>query len=997
MAFFKNWFRGNENPRAEAPAAEQVIEQEIEVDEVTQREIDVLNARIEANEKLIGGLGRAAMEDDNFMGSLSGEERQKLYAPKEIGRMRVGAEDAWAFEPASRGLRAKDALLKVLGGGSDYVLESGGKKFDKRKLKPEVKEHIGRGEKVVMDTSESEAAAEKLGLRSEGTSQQDLRKTYGEGRAGVESIILGETNQQEKAQVAGQVLFERVNKLESGVGLDPVGDKDLITGPALLEEKKRLREFSLEKEKKFKEFDLENGNKLQGFREEIEVWRNQFVEERIRELEQELLTKKGIIAEKKQELERSLVEEEQKLNEGLADKEKKLREGLDVVRSPLQVQKEELEKSLAESVELSLMTVAQEAAYRAEIKGLDDNLKKMARTEQKAKEVADFFKDDAEAWREQKKQAETNLNKYKERKNKLRSTIAELKSNKAEIDKMLERLDKVGKTSTELRAEREEEAKRKEAAKQQQPAQTAAPAASAPSTVSGATAEDTTASSAEAWAKSGRLARSFDTDVVSAEESEASRDSSDADTDDEVLWQKSMKAADEAYEEQRARMLNDTSQRLKRYTEQAGQPTVERQLKAEREAAPATEQPLAAPAGESVAARPEIAPEQEVKEAPVRDWLNSLFKERLAGKADKIMRKKFNIKKNSDFNRIMTRQDAKEAFAYFLCDLKGWETHQALPEAERRFSNIKKPGDRRGRPAENATPTVSVESQEDANQAPESTPEPSPAGGQADVEPTGEDIMPGLADEFGRVVARDWDRNVSGGTLDSKTPISATDDSVKQPPIAPTVESPRADGQADVEPAGEAKLNSLEALNQVPTPDEGKGKGRAGKNRKEFPEDKPGAGRRPRVESGRRQNRKGDVRGGADAAATEVTPRKRAGEPLKPAFTDKPSNGLSAEVKAALDELAGNPKTTKEKGETIPKVSHSQWAELLDLKANTPEEKRALKKFFRPSPETLTKLAEAWMNFRKETNTLPARISLKQAEERIALELRAKAVIKKVE
>lgn len=352
--------------------------------------IEKINSGIENSEELLGGLGRVAREQI----ITDPEALAEIYAPEKI-KQDLEKYDAGAFETAGMGLRARNVIKRVLTLGfadSGYALKGyGGELVDKRKLK----EENARGPQSLRYSSELEDAIEKFGLDPKQThSWQDFRKEYIVGEDGAKKIIIREKIAEEADKIAGNIFAKRLKDLEIADGAD------------LVKQKQGLEEFKKLKEQNKDILDEEN----------IQM-----------KLNEEEIARQGMIEEKQEAL----------------------NSNLEIFRSPLLEQQKGLAQALEGLSSLSKEIIGQEKTYETEIKGLQDKIRRI----KGAKPLAEVLGDEIKEWEEQKAQAEVNSKDFKEKKEALNKRIIELKKNQAEVDATLTKINNIGKTKEELKAE----------------------------------------------------------------------------------------------------------------------------------------------------------------------------------------------------------------------------------------------------------------------------------------------------------------------------------------------------------------------------------------------------------------------------------------------------------------------------------------------------------------------------------------------------------------
>ncbi|KKS33971.1 MAG: Striated muscle preferentially expressed protein kinase [Parcubacteria group bacterium GW2011_GWC2_42_12] len=603
------------------------------LDPEVEKQLAALADGIKSKEDLLAGLGRVAREK-----ILSGdaEAEKEISAPQEVGRVDLKAEyDAQNFEPADRKLRFKDWLLRKIGaGGSDYALKGeDGPAVDKRKLKPGVKEAMEKGE-IKFFEGELEQAAEKVGLKPEDVKAKGLSMKYVEGENGIENILLRAATAEEGDKAAAEILEKQLKEQEQA-------------GIALTNQRASLDAFRKEQES---------------------------IQDMIKPKD------RPVLAEKEQGIEKEIQDKQASLDNYKKDRLPQLSEHKKHTEEALIYLSGKLEEA-----------TARENEFGKEIEGIEEKIKRL----KGAKQMLALFGDKMVEFEEQKAKDKLHRQGFIDAKQTLRQNIEKFKRNKAEVDKMIERINKIGKTPAELKAEQEKVKAEKQAEANQRQIQTAS-AAEQPKE--------------KLPTEPGLSANWQDNALTGAPEVEKrgvnfGKPRIKIDRKGKPIAEAPTAVEQEPIAEAAALGGVDEGQRQTKNIEKPAPAVAKTPNQAARAAAPE--------ARLEQEQRPERAvdAEMEIKEMPVREWLNALFEERLTGKADKIMRRTFNIKKRSDFDVVMTREDAKEAFAYYLSDLHVWPTNATWKIADQRFRNIRKPGDRSGHTAEETALMASAGSQ----------------------------------------------------------------------------------------------------------------------------------------------------------------------------------------------------------------------------------------------------------------------------------------------
>lgn len=579
-------FLGRENHKEEPPVKpEQEPQPEIvpEHSPETLEIIEQIDGKIGESKNLLGGLGRVAREKI----LTDPKELEEIYAKKEMKLGLKGKYDAFALESASEGLLIRNAIKRVvtLGlAGSKYALKDKDNWLvDKRKLEDKFK-----GKKYKLSPDELVEAAEQAGLKQEEIKPEDFKKTYVKGERGAEKIISRKTTEREADETAGDILTRRLTDLETK------------TGPDLIKQKQGL----------------------EGFKKETDENKSVFEPADLEKFAEEARAREELIKDKQQDLDSNL----------------------EIIRSPLLEQQRGLTEAIEGFSPLLKEATGKEDGYKAEIRDLQDKMNKISRTKEISKSQTAI--DRMKQWAEQKAQAEVNLKDFREKKEALNKRLMVLKEDKARVDSTLARINKIGKTPTELSEERKKEQARKNLP-------------SEPSV-------------------SGNLP---DNAPVGSPAQEA------GDELDELAGEAAGEptAADSGTEDKDA---NQTA---------AGQPKNQAvnepaQVRSQAEAVVPPVAEIIAPAQR----QEEVGREAEQKEnAPlVSYWLNKIFKVMLESDADTVMKKHFRLKGKAFMKTApMTLGQALRAYTGFRMEFKRQDAFAAWETAEKHFRRTFKDDD----------------------------------------------------------------------------------------------------------------------------------------------------------------------------------------------------------------------------------------------------------------------------------------------------------------
>jgi len=156
-----------------------------------------------------------------------------------------------------------------------------------------------------------------------------------------------------------------------------------------------------------------------------------------------------------------LEEEELLMKELIQAKQDDLNQNMDVIRGPLEWRQKELAGTLEEFSALEKEVAAQAKSYDDEIKDLNNRITKI----KGSKIIKETLGYKIAEWEEQKAQTEANKKAFTEKKQALDARISHFKKVKEDIDKTLLRINNIGKTKTELKAEKMEKDKQKKEGK----------------------------------------------------------------------------------------------------------------------------------------------------------------------------------------------------------------------------------------------------------------------------------------------------------------------------------------------------------------------------------------------------------------------------------------------------------------------------------------------------------------------------------------------------
>lgn len=351
--------------------------------------IEKIDHQIADSENSLGGLNRVAREKI----ITDPEALEKIYAPEAV-KQDLGKYDADAFELAGIGLVARDTIKRVLTlgfAGSKHILKGyDGKLVDTRKL-----EENAHSPQDLRYSSELEDAIKKFGLDpKQSHSWQDFSKEYVKGEKDAEKIITRRKTMAEADKLAGKIFSEQLNDLEKN------------TGAELIKQKQALEEFQKEKDQHQSILD----------------------EASLAKLENEAVTRQELISEN----------------------QKNLNSNLNIIRSPILNQRENLAQALESFSSLLKETDGQEKIYLSEIKGLQEKITKISGS----KQLKEVLGDEIREWEQEKKQAQANLEDFKKTKDTLNKRVMELKKSQTEIDAALAKINNIGKTKEELKAEK---------------------------------------------------------------------------------------------------------------------------------------------------------------------------------------------------------------------------------------------------------------------------------------------------------------------------------------------------------------------------------------------------------------------------------------------------------------------------------------------------------------------------------------------------------------
>lgn len=604
------------------------------------------------------------------------EAKKEIFAPREVGRVDLKAEHDAQNFEPAE---KRNFLSRFFLKDPKYTMQDkDGLVVDKRKLKPGVKEGAEKGQTKFFP-GELEEAAEKLSLTPEEVKAGGFSMDYVEGRSGMEKMLKRAATPEEGDKVAAEILEKQLKEQEQ-------------TGAGLAKQR----------------------DSLAAFRKEQESIQDMIKPEDL-----------PVLAEKEQSMEKEIQDKQTNIDNYKKDRLPQLQEHKNLTEEALKYSSGKLAEATME-----------ENKFGKEVEGIEEKIKRL----KSAKQMLALFGDKIVEFEEQKAKAKLHKQAFIDAEQTLRQNISTFNRNKVEVDKVLERINKIGKTKEELRTE--EQIKREEKAKAEQERRRS----ESPEQTKGAVASTEPAGD-EVRIKRGKIdVPEASTLVIQAGEEDSAI--SDDLINQEVRWRKA--------EEERKRVLDEEMLTTSRRKAAKTKPEVEQRTEA---AIP----PAAGAA--SVESRPgEKADEEgrmvEKKETrivrPVRFWLNSIFggvlKEPIH---DKIIRKHFRLGGTFDKFKNMTPSQAETALKGFQMDAEGFLLYDSKREAKRKIKEIVENIDKYDR------------EEEEAAALKQKNPAPGEATGAAAVdwseEATGEDIIPGLANEFGKAIARDWDKNIKGG------------------------------------------------------------------------------------------------------------------------------------------------------------------------------------------------------------------------------------------
>lgn len=394
----------NENFESEIPKHEAEPEIKPEYSEETLNKLLQVDLMMEEDEKLLNGLGsveRKRIEDNKDDNK---EAYKEIYARVEIGRVSLqGKQDIEMLELGGIGLKMRNMLRRIVSGGkrgSEYAMESDRRLKDKRKL-------LGLSDSYInaehpLENIEIAAAAKELGLDIGEVLRRDLSKKYAKGEKGakVEKIIMGQKTDQEKDKIAGDILERRLKDSEK-IGAEMVKQKDSLAAM----------------QRDMIEYDQDLGP----------------------------ATKENLKDQVKQ-------------IEGLRDEKKKeLDNNLGPIRTPLENRQTELAAGMESLSDMSKELTFKEEECKKDIKSLDEKINRIKGSEK----IKEFMGEEIGKWKAEKARLEANKQAFTDKKKDLEARAKALKNNKDEVDKTLARINKIGKTKEELKAEEAEKEKQK--------------------------------------------------------------------------------------------------------------------------------------------------------------------------------------------------------------------------------------------------------------------------------------------------------------------------------------------------------------------------------------------------------------------------------------------------------------------------------------------------------------------------------------------------------
>ncbi|MDD4900630.1 MAG: hypothetical protein PHS62_00755 [Patescibacteria group bacterium] len=411
---------------------EQLGDDELEIEPETSPEVQTMveqiSQSIKDSQEFADGLGRLA-KDQIFAGDRQALE-EILY--QEVGKGKLGKDEAPYFQRAGRGLKIRHALLTIIGaGGSDYALrDKNGLLVDSRKLnfgaQQALDEDKRRGIKHSVNGAEKKEASESGQV--ELAPNQPYWKKYELVDGKMEKTYIGKRAEKEAIQIAADVLNRRLDELttKDGAALRQTKEKiekdeklaqNVIRG---LQEEAQARLAKAQKKQEKLGADDPSVKKEQAKLEEL----NREIVELQGKSQSELETRRGLIK----------------------DQQIALDNELKVIREPLEAQLKDIEKPLGDLSSILERVTDEEATQSEEVLFRKKRISSFGGE----KELMESLGEGKAEWAQEMAQLQANSDALKAGKRDLEKRIAELQARKREAEKTLARIDKIGKTPAEL-------------------------------------------------------------------------------------------------------------------------------------------------------------------------------------------------------------------------------------------------------------------------------------------------------------------------------------------------------------------------------------------------------------------------------------------------------------------------------------------------------------------------------------------------------------------
>lgn len=373
----------------------EVASSELPMAEAEQVQIDQFDESIKEKENTLSNLGKFTQERI-YSGDTDAEA--EIYQ-KESHRLDLQNEyDEAAYDRAGTGLKLKRNLsLGILGRGQSYQSKDRGL-LDKRVLSP------GVSQTDEHELAEKEQAEFITLLKSKGLSDAEIAgmtmvKKYEQAKGLIVKTVERDRTERETQAAAVKLLYADLDRLEKNDGKELADDKASLAKHAKgIDEVEELKKTSPNTD-----------------------W---------------------------QVIEQKLADEAQVMTEKVDGKSGELEEKLQVYRKPFEDRQAVIEAQLSAFTEMATELGSKELEFKNQIKTFETNIIKAGKLELLGDAKADILA----SFEEQKAQARVHFQAFKQQHEVVQARLQALKRDKQETDKVLEKINSMGKTKQELLA-----------------------------------------------------------------------------------------------------------------------------------------------------------------------------------------------------------------------------------------------------------------------------------------------------------------------------------------------------------------------------------------------------------------------------------------------------------------------------------------------------------------------------------------------------------------